>query len=176
MPIARHPYQKVVIDTTPLIDALTLELIEREPKWEPTILHISPLHQCLAGNPTNQRNFRVLLNSIKEIIITSHVIGEIRSGRYMKSQELHTLYWQSCLNFFDTHNVSERLVTLRDLNKDDKLKQIVCVDGPTDAGLIALASLEGCLLLTNDGHLYNWLGAFHPMKIELVENLVGYEQ
>jgi hypothetical protein len=48
MPIARHPYQKVVIDTAPLIDALTLELIEREPKWEPTILHESPLHRCLA--------------------------------------------------------------------------------------------------------------------------------
>jgi hypothetical protein len=173
MPIARYPYQKVVIDTSPLIDALTLELIEREPKWEPTILHKSRLHPCLADNPTNQRSFRVLLNSIEEIIITSHVIGEIRSERYIP-QELHASYWQSCLNFFDTHNVNEKLITLRDLNSEDRLRQLVCAVGPTDAGLVALANLEGCLLLTNDGRLYNWLGAFPRMKIELIENLVGY--
>lgn len=173
MPIARHPYQKVVIDTAPLIDALTLELIEREPTWEPVILRKSRLHSCLADNPTSQRNFRVLLNSIGEIIITSHVIGEIRSERYIP-QELHAAYWRSCLNFFDMRNVSERLVTLRDLNNDDKLKQIACVDGPTDAGLIALADREGCLLLTNDGRLYKWLGAFPRMEIKLVEDLVSY--
>jgi hypothetical protein len=130
--------------------------------------------RCLAYNPTNQRSFRVLLNSIEEIIITSHVIGEIRSGRYLKHQELHTLYWRSCLNFFDTHNVNEKLVTLRDLNNDERLKQILCVDGPTDAGLIALADREGCLLITNDGHLYNWLGAFPRVEIKLVEDLVSY--
>ncbi len=173
MPIARHPYQKVVIDTSPLIDALTLELIERKPEWEPTILDKSPLHQCLASNPTNQRSFRALLDSIGEIIITSHVIGEIRSETHLP-QELHAIYWQGCLNFFDTHNVSEKLVTLRYLNSEDGLRQIVRTFGPTDAGLVALANLEGCLLLTNDGRLYNWLGAFPHMKIELVENLVGY--
>lgn len=173
MPIARHPYQKVVIDTAPLIDALTLELIEREPKWEPTVLRKSPLHPCLADDPTSQRNFRVLLNSIEEIIISSHVIGEIRSKRYIP-QELHPIYWQSCMNFFDMRNVSERLVTLRDLNSDDRLKRIVCVDGPTDAGLIALANLEECLLLTDDSHLYKWLGVFPRMEIKLIEDLVSY--
>src|SRR5262245_61709325 len=106
MAIARRPYQKVVIDTTPLIDALTLELIYREPKWEVTILRISPLHPCLANNPTNQRRFHALLNSIEEIIVTSHVIGEIKSGRYLKPQDFHDSYWQSCLNLFDTHNVN----------------------------------------------------------------------
>src|SRR5688572_28200053 len=173
MPIPRNPYQKAVIDTTPLIDALTLELIEREPKWETSILRKSRLHPCLADNPTSQRNFRVLLNSIEEIIITSHVIGEIRSERYIP-QELHAIYWQICLNFFDAHSVNEKLVTLRDLNNDERLKQILCVDGPTDAGLIALADREGCLLLTNDGHLYKWLGAFPSMEIKLVEDLVSY--
>jgi hypothetical protein len=174
MPIARRPYQKVVIDTAPLINALTLDLIEREPKWEPTILRISPLHSCLANNPTNQRRFRALLNSIEEIIITSHVIGEIRSGRYLKPQELHESYWQSCPGFFNTHNVNEKLVTLCDLNNDDRLRQVVRVNGPTDAGLIALADREGCLLLTDDSDLYKWQGAFPRMKIELVENLVSY--
>jgi len=173
MPIARHPYQKVVIDTAPLIDALALELIGREPKLEPAILRKRSLHPCLADNPTNQRSFRALLDSIGEIIITSHVIGEIRSERYIPD-ELRAIYWQSCLNFFDTHNVHEKLVTLRELNNEDRLRQIACTFGPTDAGLVALANLEGCLLLTNDGRLYNWLGAFPNMKIELVENLVGY--
>jgi predicted nucleic acid-binding protein len=70
--------------------------------------------------------------------------------------------------------VNEKLITLRDLNSEDRLRQLVCAIGPTDAGLLALANLEGCLLLTNDGRLYNWLGAFPRMKIELVENLVGY--
>lgn len=173
MPITIHPYQKVVIDTSPLIDALTLELIEREPKWEPAILRKSPLHPRLAHDPRSQRNFRVLLNSIEEIIITSHVIGEIRSGRYIP-QELHAVYWQSCLNFFDMRNVNEKLVTLRDLNNDERLRQILCEDGPTDAGLIALANREKCLLLTNDGHLYKWLCAFPRMEIKLVEDLVSY--
>jgi hypothetical protein len=174
MPIARHTYQKVVIDTSPLIDALTLELIKREPKWEQTIERISPLHACLAGNSRSKRNFRHFLESIEEIIIASHVIGEIKSGRYLKPQELHESYWQSCLNFFDTHNVSEKLVTLRDLNNDDRLRQIARVNGPVDAGVIALADREGCLLLTNDGDLYKWLGTFRRMEIKLVEDLVSY--
>lgn len=173
MPIARRPYQKVVIDTAPLIDALALELIEREPKWEPTILHKTPLHPCLADNPTSKRNFRTLLDSIEEIMITSHVIGEIRSGSHIP-QDLHAIYWQGCLDFFDAHNVSEMLVTLRDLNSDEGLRQIVRTFGPTDAGLVALANRERCLLLTHDGRLYTWLGAFPQMKIELVENLVVY--
>jgi ribulose bisphosphate carboxylase small subunit len=171
MATASRPYQKVVIDTAPLIDALTLELIEREPKWEATILRISPLHPCLANNPTNQRRFQVLLNSIEEIIVTSHVIGEIKSGRYLKPQEFHNDYWRNCLNFFDMHNVNEMLVTLHDLNNDDRLRQIVRVNGPTDAGLIALAER---MLLTNDSDLYKWRGAFHRMEIKLVENLVSY--
>jgi len=173
MPKTGNEYQKVVIDTGPLIDALTLKLIERKPEWGPTILVKSPLHKCLKGNPSTQRNFRLLLNKIGEIIISSHVIGEIRSEKHIPS-EFQAEYWQGCLDFFEAHNVTEKLITLRELNAEERTRQIMCEYGPIDAGIVAMADREKCRLLTHDERLYNWLGAFPGMEIKLVKNLLDY--
>jgi hypothetical protein len=64
-------------------------------------------------------------------------------------------------------------LTLAFLEREFKLKQIVYEVGPTDAGLMHLAHREGCILLTDDSNLYNWLGAFTGLKIELVKKLVS---
>ena len=173
MPIAQYDYRRVVIDTSPLIDAMILEFRERAPEASATILGKSPLHPCLENNPKTQGIFRELLSNIGEILITSHVIGEIRSDRHVPFN-LHGVYWQCWLDFLNSHNVSEKLITLREMNDDKRLKQMVCEVGPTDAGVVALASREECLLLTHDERLYRWLGAFPDVQIELVKSAVSY--
>ena len=174
MRIAQYDYTKVVIDTAPLIDALTLELLEQEPECAASVSRKSPLNECLDNNPAAQQNFRNLLARAKEILITSHVIGEIKSRTYVSGGRLHTVYWQSWMNFLDKHNVAEKLITLREMNADERLRGIVRLVGPTDAGVVALASREECLLLTHDERLYRWLGAFPDVQIELVKSAVSY--
>lgn len=174
MRIAQYDYTKVVIDTAPLIDALTLELLEREPECAAAVLRKSPLDECLDNNPDAQRNFRNLLAGAKEILITSHVIGEIKSRTYVSGGRLHTIYWQSWMNFLDKHNVAEKLITLREMNADERLRGIVRLVGPTDAGVVALANREDCSVLTHDSRMYDWLRSFPEVVIELVKNAVKF--
>jgi rRNA-processing protein FCF1 len=174
MRIDQYDYTKMVIDTGPLIDALTLELLERAPECAAVISSKSPLDECLYNNPAAQQNFRNLLDRAKEILITSHVIGEIRSRVHAPGDRLHAIYWQSWMDFLDKHNVAEKLITLREMNADERLRGIVRLVGPTDAGVIALADREKCLVLTRDGRLYNWGRSFPEVKIEMVKNVVSY--
>jgi hypothetical protein len=173
MPDASNPYRKVVIDTSPLLDALVLQLIDREPKWELQILGRSRLSRYLEADRLTRKHFRELLDSIETLLITSHVIGEIRSDWHVHP-DLHATYWQGCMDFFGERNVDERLVTLADLSNDEALKQVVTHIGPTDVGLMALANHEECPLLTNDGRLYSWLSVFNKLNITMVESLVGF--
>ncbi|MBO0719964.1 MAG: hypothetical protein J2P41_04035 [Blastocatellia bacterium] len=173
MQIMIPPFHKAVIDSSPLFTALTLELLEREPQAAISILDKYPLQPYLANDPTSQRNFRALIDSIGEILTTSHVIGEIRS-RFHVREYLHSKYWESNLDFFAKHNINEKLVTVAEMIQDLKLKQLVYEVGPIDTGLMQLAHQEGCTLLTDDSNLYTWLGAFPGLSIELVKNLVSY--
>lgn len=168
-----NPYKKVVLDTSPLLDALAVDLAEREPNFGFLLDRVSPLTSFLQHDPRRQRQFMALLGSIQDLIITSNVVGEIRSNRYSKPAEFHEAYWGNCLHFFKKHHIREELVTLADLEKDETLKQLVCKVGPTDAGLMVLANREECLLLTNDGHWFNWQHLFPKMEIRLVESELG---
>lgn len=174
MRIDQYDYTKMVIDTGPLIDALTLELLERAPECAAAILHKSPLDACLDNNPAAQRNFRNLLERANEILITSHVIGEIRSRMHGSGGKLHATYWQSWMDFLDKHNVAEKLITLREMNADERLRGIVRLVGPTDAGVMALANREDCLVLTHDSRMYDWRRSFPEVEIELVQNVVSF--
>jgi predicted nucleic acid-binding protein len=81
-------------------------------------------------------------------------------------------YWQSSVSFFDRRKVSEKLITLADLNGDESLRAILYENGSTDAGLIALARREGCLLITDDEGLYKWQRGRSVIEVEMVKNIV----
>lgn len=166
MPSPR-PYQKVVLDTSPLIAALAFEFIAQEPGAEYLKRGLNPY----LNDPLHVYNFHALLGSVEEFLITSHVIGEIRSETHVNSEH-HAAYWQCSMDFLEKRHFSEGVVTVAELNQDEDLRRIVCAVGPTDAGLVALASNEGCVLLTDDSRLFSWLGIFPDVKIELIETLV----
>lgn len=166
---ARQPYQKVVLDTSPLIAALAFEFIACEPRAEYLKSGLRPY----LNDPQNASNFHTLLERVEEFLITPHVIGEIRSETHVYPEH-HAAYWRQSMDFLERRNFSEKLITVAELNQSEALRRIVCAVGPTDAGLVALASREQCVLLTDDGRLYNWLGAFPDMEIQLVENLVSF--
>lgn len=167
------PYKKVVFDTSPLIDALAVDLVIREPNFEFLIERVSPLTGFLRSDPRRQRQFMALLDSIEEIVVTSNVVGEMRSERYSKPAEFHAAYWKNCFQFFKRHHIREELVPLADLEKDERIRELVYKIGPTDTGLMVLANRERCALLTNDGHWFNWQYLFPKMEIRPVERELG---
>jgi hypothetical protein len=78
------------------------------------------------------------------------------------------------MDFLDKHNVAEKLITLREMNADERLRGIVRLVGPTDAGVMALANREDCLVLTRDSRMYHWRRSFPEVEIELVKNVVKF--
>jgi hypothetical protein len=56
--------------------ALTLEFLEDSPAVRNTVLYIHKL-PTYVGDPTAAAAFRLLFRSIKKLLITSHVIGEL---------------------------------------------------------------------------------------------------
>lgn len=174
MDLTQRDFRKVVIDTAPLLDALAIDLAVHRQQWAPLISRTSPLTDFLERDPLKRKRFLQLLDNIGEMIITSHVIGEIRRERYVNPPDFHAAYWSHCLEFFSRHNVREELVTLADLNRDEKTKQIVCEFGPVDAGLMVLANREKCYLLTNDDNWYGVLGIFGNLEIKLIKNLLDF--
>lgn len=172
MSIASNPYKKVVIDTSPLIDALAIDLIARKPELKTLMSRHSHLTDYLERDPRLQQRLLDLLDTIEEIVITPNVIGEIRSKRYLKPISLHKAYWENCMEFFRRHNVREVLVPLSDLEQNEGTKRLTCEFGPTDAGLMVLASREKCSLLTNDDRWYAWQPVFGKLEIKQVRPLL----
>jgi predicted nucleic acid-binding protein len=170
MPSANPLYRRFVIDTGALISALTLECIECVPRAKDSILKASSLPDYLKSDPATVTDFRALLYNAEEILVSSYVIGEIQSKHIPKDLRLDC--WQSSVSFFDRRKVSERLVTLADLNGDESLRAILYENGPTDASLIALARREGCLLITDDEGLYKWQRGRSVIEVEMVKNIV----
>jgi len=172
MSLTSNFFKKVVLDTSPLIDALAIDFAVRKPIWETQISRLSPLTDFLRYDVRRQRQYLELLGSIEEIVITSNVVGEIRSERYSKPEDLHEAYWGNCLDFFRRHQIREELVSLSDLEKNEGTRKLVCQLGPTDAGLMVLADREECFLLTNDDRWYSWQSVFRNLEVRLIKHML----
>jgi hypothetical protein len=85
----------VVLDTSPLIAALAFEFIAHEPGAEYLRSGLCPY----LNDPQHVRNFHTLLGRVEEFLITSHVIGEVRSDTHVH-EEHHAAYWRSSMDFF----------------------------------------------------------------------------
>lgn len=173
MPIPADLYRKVVIDTSPLVDVLLIDWIAQRPDLETSITREFALERYLQADPVKQQRLIALVEGIQEIVISSHVIGEIKGNRYSQDLEnLRALYWEHCLDFFDRHAIREEQITFAELGGDETTRRATRLFGPTDAGLMKLANKEKCYLLTNDGHWFGWQAAFAQMEIRLVEHLL----
>lgn len=172
MRIHGNPYKKVVLDASPLIDALTIDLVAQKPELKYLMSQHSRLTDYLERDPRLQRRLLDLLGSTEEIVITPNVVGEIRSERYLKPESLHEAYWENCMDFFRRHHVREVLIPLSELEQNEGTKRLTCQFGPTDVGLMVLANREECSLLTNDGRWYAGLSVLGRLDIKQVKFLL----
>jgi len=140
--------RKAVVDTGPLFNALMLVFVRSSPthSYAP---QRNALSDYLRDNPTKQRVFLELFNSIKSVLITSHVIGEL-TGLHKRAKLPSEEFWRSSMEYMRWKNVDERLLRLIEMHNSEEMRETLCLIGPTDAGLIELARRESCVLLTDD--------------------------
>jgi len=162
-------YATVVLDTGPLFSALALEFIKHFPTRRNLVTQKYKLPSYL-GDPTAEAAFGVLISNIKRLMITSHVIGELRN-RYRIPSEIHADFWKCAMRFFGEKEVDERLITLLQIRDNEPMSFVVTIAGPIDAGLVTLAQKERCVLLTDDNRLLRWMD--RSPDIELVENVIA---
>ena len=123
------------------------------------------------GDPTRQRSFLKLFESIRQLFTTSHVIGELKS-RHKVPKEIQQDFWTSAMDFLAGKGLSEELVALLELKMHPRSRMIVCAAGPTDAGLMELAARRKCALLTDDRRLFAWMRLYPGLDVQLVENVL----
>jgi len=164
------PPSKVVFDTGPLFTGLTLVFIRQRPTVRDYILHEHKLPQYIT-DPTTERAFLAFFDCIREVLTTSHVIGQIKSRRSV-APDVYREFMLSSMDFLNRKGLSERLVTLLSMREDDDSRRLVCTVGPTDAGLVTLARQENCLLLTDDSRLFGCCDKDGKPKIELAQNFL----
>ncbi len=156
----RGTFTKVVIDTGPLFTILTLNYVRQTHPTEEkrlSILERADIKHDVLRSPSRQHDCLLLFESIPTVLTTSHVIGEIQ-GRQKKikahDRELHGAdlrsFWLHTMDLLRRKNLDERLLCLLEMHARDDSREAVCSIGPTDTGLIELARLEGCSILTDD--------------------------
>jgi PIN domain len=147
-------FPKAVIDSGVLLDALVLNHeivlqqrgIRRKPDWS------SVLDGALL-EVNAQRQFLNLIKDIRQKLTTSNVMAELyslsKSRLGLKGQELEQ-FWQIGIDLLRQWNIDEKQVRLLDLASNDSLRTCLPRIGVTDAGLIDLARLHACVLITRD--------------------------
>ena len=141
---------RVVFDSGPLFTVLTLNYVVRTNRQsllgtiEADIRHsVSMQNRCLE-----------LFQSIRPILTTSHVIGEMQglqtSRLKLKGADLQG-FWLASMELLELRKLDEKLLRLiEDGFQRPGVRHNIFSIGPTDAGLIELARREGCVLLTDD--------------------------
>jgi hypothetical protein len=161
-----HPLKKAVVDTGPLFTLLTLVFVRQAPHFRQLMFtkHAPPPYAL-----ERERDYLDFFYSVSEILFTSHVVGEIKS-RYKLPPAVFREFWLSSMSYLQQKRVDEKLLALVSLRED--ASDLVCSVGPVDAGLVTLAKLENCVLLTDDGRLLSRCDSAGRPKIELVANLL----
>jgi len=170
-PPPSRPPSKAVLDTGPLFTGLTLVYIRQRPTVRDYVLHEHKLPKYIT-DPTTERAFLAFLDSIKEVLTTSHVIGQIKSRRAL-APDIYREFMLSSMDFLSRKGLSERLVTLLSMREDDNSRRLICTVGPTDAGLVTLARQENCLLLTDDNRLFDCCDNDGKPEVVLARNLLS---
>lgn len=161
------PLKKAVVDTGPLFTLLTLVFVRQAPHFRHLIFtrHAPPPYAV-----ARERDYLEFFYSISEVLFTSHVVGEIRS-RYRLPPVISREFWLSSMSYLQQKQVDEKLLALVSLREDVFTSDLVCTVGPVDAGLLTLARLENCVLLTDDSKLLSRCDSEGNPSVELVANL-----
>ena len=164
--------RKAVIDSGPLFSALALHFVFEEEALGQTARFDSGLEEPLLTR-TAQLGFLNLMRSIPEKLTTSHAIAELhhlqRSRLKLHGPKLET-FWQTSIDLLRLWNLDERLIRLIDISQD--LAPSIPESGLVDTGLIDLARLNGCTLITQDERTLAPLAWRLGVDCQLVKQLV----
>lgn len=143
-------FDKVVIDSGPLFTVLTLHYAMRTKQ----VSLLQKIDEDIRRSESMQRACLELFRSIRSLLTTSHVIGEIQglqTSRLGLKGENFQGFWLGSMELLALRNLDERLLRLiEDGFQRADVRHNISKIGPTDAGLIELALREGCMLLTDD--------------------------
>jgi hypothetical protein len=143
-------FDKVVIDSGPLFTVLTLHYAIRTKR----VSLLQKIDEDIRRSVSMQGACLELFRSIRSILTTSHVIGEIQglqTSRLGLRGEDFQGFWLGSMELLALSNFDERLLRLiEDGFQREDVRNNISAIGPTDAGLIELALREGCVLLTDD--------------------------
>jgi hypothetical protein len=143
-------FDKVVIDSGPLFTVLTLNYVVRTNRRS----LLQTIEEDIRRSVSMQNACLELFRSIRSLLTTSHVIGEIQglqiSRLKLKGADLNG-FWLESMELLALSKLDERLLRLiEDGFQRENVRHNISQIGPTDAGLIELALREGCMLLTDD--------------------------
>ncbi len=164
------PYKKAVVDNGPLFTVLTLVFVRQWPTYRNVVLakHGPPPYAV-----DRQRDYLDFFDSINRILFTSHVIGELKSRESKRlPPQIYREFWLCSMDYLKRKRADEKLLALLSMHEDAFFSDIVCSLGPVDAGLVALAKNENCVLLTDDGRLLSRCDSTGSPEIKLVEYLL----
>src|SRR5881296_134463 len=106
MELGPEPIRKSVMDTGPLLSAITLEFVRRHPTLRDSILTKSRLEPYLKS-PVKQESFLELFGSIETILTTSHVVAELHGLRFLDAR-LQKEFWQCAVELLSRKEFDER--------------------------------------------------------------------
>jgi len=140
----------VVIDTGPLFTILTLNYVRRTKRQS----LLQKIDEEIRRSFSMQDACLQLSQSIRSLLSTSHVIGEIQglqtSRLGLKGEDVQG-FWLASMELLALSKLDKRLLRLiEDGFQREDVRHNISQIGPTDAGLIELALREGCMLPTDD--------------------------
>jgi len=160
--------KKAVVDTGPLFALLTLVFVRQAPHFRRLMFYKNAPKPYVLER---ERDYLDFFHSISEILFKSHVVGEIKS-RHKVPSAITREFWLSSMAYLRQKRVDEKLLTLISLREDEFTSDLVCSLGPVDAGLLALARAENCVLLTDESGLLSRCDRAGKPDIQLVEYLL----
>jgi hypothetical protein len=143
-------FDRAVMDSGPLFTVLTLNFVRRFSAAKKKEALMRRIDVDIRNSPRLQEAYLSLFESIRSVLTTSHVIGEIQGLQNLTGEDLKS-FWLLSMELLASKGLDENLLRLiEDMFAWEGVRHNVAEVGPTDAGLIELARREGCVLLTDD--------------------------
>lgn len=162
------------MDTGPLISILILKYaFTLQPDAAEAAIAKSRIQPYLRNDGAQKAMIR-LFDQIREIMTTSHVIGELQGLQSLKGDS-QKAFWRFSMDWLKSKSLDEKLVGILDLNSQARSQNWVCEVGPTDSGLLELARREGAVLLTDDRRTLAGYGLKKDIDCRLVQDLLDEE-
>src|SRR5579863_330258 len=105
------PFDRVVIDSGPLFTILTLNFARRFPSVPKKESLMERIDSTIRQSASRQQACLDLFGSIRSVLTTSHVIGEIQGLQNLKGDDLKN-FWLNSMQILSSKRLDEQLLRL----------------------------------------------------------------